>query len=323
MKRILLVKTSSLGDVIHNLPVVNDILQQHPDAHIDWVVEESFSDIPTLHPAVKQIFPVAMRRWRKSIFSKKTWSEIGMFKQTVSKQPYDLIIDTQGLIKSAILSQFAKGVRYGLDKQSAREPLASYLYHKTFQVNRNQHAVTRNRKLVAHALNYSNPSSAPDYGIAQNVKKVDINLPIKFIIGLHGTSKDSKLWPTTQWIDLTKALSEHGCHLLLPWASESEYRRALEIADKQNNVVVLPKLSIVQLTYIISQSFAAIGVDTGLSHLSAALNIPTVSIYTDTDPKLTGVVPSSVGKVINLGGKKQNPSVASVLNALQAINAII
>lgn len=323
MKRILLVKTSSLGDVIHNLPVVNDILQQHPDAEIDWVVEEGFAEIPRLHPAIRQIFPVAMRRWRKNLFSKTTWSEIGSFKQTISNHPYDLIIDTQGLIKSAVLSQFANGKKYGFDKQSAREPLASYFYQTTFQVSRNQHAVTRNRELAAYALSYPKPNNAPEYGIAPNINKLDFALPKKFIIGLHGTSKESKLWPLPQWIALAKALSNNDCHLLLPWASESEYKRALEIADKQNNVTVLPKLSISQLAYIINSAIAAVGVDTGLSHLSAALNIPTVAIYTDTDPKLTGVVASSVGKVINLGGKKQNPATSSVIDALKQINVIL
>jgi lipopolysaccharide heptosyltransferase I len=323
MKRILLVKTSSLGDVIHNLPIVGDILQQHPDAEIDWVVEESFADIPRLHPAVKQIFPVAMRRWRKHLFSKTTWSEIGHFKQAVSNHPYDLIIDTQGLIKSAVLSQFAKGMRYGFDKQSAREPLASHLYQKTFQVSRNQHAVMRNRELAAYALGYPKPNNAPDYGIASIINKLDVDLPKKFIIGLHGTSKDSKLWPQAQWITLAKLLLANDCRLVLPWASETEYKRAINIANRMDNVIVLPKLTITQLAFIINHSIAAVGVDTGLSHLSAALNIPTIAIYTDTDPKLTGVAASSAGKVINLGGKKQNPSTSSVMNALKQINVVL
>ena len=323
MKRILLVKTSSLGDVIHNLPIVGDILQQHADVEIDWVVEESFADIPRLHPAVKQIFPVAMRRWRKNLFSKRTWSEISRFKQTVSNHDYDLIIDTQGLIKSAVLSQFAKGLRYGFDKQSAREPLASYFYQTTFQVSRNQHAVVRNRELAAYALGYPKPNNAPEYGIATNINKTEIDLPNKYIIGLHGTSKESKLWPSDQWIELAKELSVNDCHLLLPWASESEHRRAINIANETDNVVVLPKLSIAELASIIHCSIAAIGVDTGLSHLSAALDISTVAIYTDTDPNLTGVMASSLGKVINLGGKKQSPSSSSVIDALRLINVAL
>jgi heptosyltransferase I len=319
MKRILLVKTSSLGDVIHNLPVVTDILQQHPDAHIDWVVEEAFADIPKLHPAVKQVFTVAVRRWRKQLFSKKTWCEIAAFKKLVSQQPYDLIIDTQGLIKSAVMTVFAQGNKCGMDKHSAREPLASYFYHKKYPVARNQHAVTRNRALAAQACGYDLQDNAPTYGIAAKKIAVDVALPQAFVIGLHGTSKDSKLWPTAYWIDLAKQLATQNLSLVLPWASLAEQQRAETIASNAANIIVLPKLSIAQLACIIQLARVAIGVDTGLSHLSVALNIPTVAIYTDTNPALTGVMASNNSKVINLGGVKQMPSVASVLDAMQSI----
>lgn len=319
MKRILLVKTSSLGDAIHNLPVVADILQQHPDAHIDWVVEEAFADIPKLHPAVKQVFTVAVRRWRKQLFSRNTWCEIAAFKKQVSQQPYDLIIDTQGLIKSAVLTSFAQGKKCGMDKHSAREPLASYFYHQQYLVARNQHAVIRNRALAAQACGYDLQDNAPTYGIVAKEIKFDVDLPQAFVIGLHGTSKDSKLWPARLWVDLAKQLAIQNLSLVLPWASEAEQQRAQKIAAEAENVIVLPKLSIAQLACIIQQARVAVGVDTGLSHLSVALNIPTVAIYTDTNPARTGVMASSHSKVINLGGVKQIPSLASVLDAIESI----
>lgn len=322
MKRILLVKTSSLGDVIHNLPVVTDILQQHPDAHIDWVVEEAFADIPKLHPAIKQVFTVAVRRWRKQLFSKKTWCEIATFKKQVSQQPYDLIIDTQGLIKSAVMTAFAQGNKCGMDKHSAREPLASYFYHQKYPVARNQHAVTRNRVLAAQACGYALLDNAPTYGIVVEKVALNVALPQSFVIGLHGTSKDSKLWSTTLWVDLAKQLAAQNLSLVLPWASEAEQQRAQAIASKTNNVIVLPKLSIAQLACIIDQAWVAVGVDTGLSHLSVALNIPTVAIYTDTNPAHTGVMASANSAIVNLGGVKQMPSVASVLDAINTITTI-
>ena len=322
LKRILLVKTSSLGDVIHNLPVVTDILQQYPNVQIDWVVEESFADIPKLHPAINQVFTVAVRRWRKQVLSKKTWGEIATFKRQVSEKPYDLIIDTQGLIKSAVMSKFAQGIKCGLDKDSAREPFASYFYNRKFSVVSGQHAVVRNRELAAYACGYEKPNDAPTYGITADKMNVGVQLPQNFIVGLHGTSKDSKLWPTAHWIALANKLSERKCHLVLPWASDSEHQRAQEIAANLNNVVVLPKLSIAHLATIINQAWAAIGVDTGLSHLSVALNIPTVAIYTDTNPARTGVMASANGQASNLGGVKQTPSVASVLDAIQSVTSI-
>lgn len=319
MKRILLVKTSSLGDVIHNLPVVTDILQHYPDAQIDWVVEENFADIPKLHPAVNTIFTVAVRRWRKQAFSKNTWHEIADFKNKIAQQPYDLVIDTQGLIKSAIMATFSKGIKFGFDKASAREPIASYFYDKKHLVSRNQHAVVRNRELAAYACGYPKPNDAPEYGLSTVKSRTALDLPEHFAIGLHGTSKDSKLWPTSHWITLAKELAKQQLYLVLPWASDAEHRRAQEVSAHHENVIVLPKLSITDLAGIIHHAWAAIGVDTGLSHLSVALNIPTVAIYTDTNPALTGVMASTKGQIINLGGVKQIPSVTSVLDAIKKV----
>lgn len=322
MKRILLVKTSSLGDVIHNLPVVNDILQHYPEAKIDWVVEEGFADIPTLHPAVSSIYTVAVRRWRKQLFCKKTWGEMTAFKQAVSRNTYDLVIDTQGLIKSAIMAKCAQGPKSGQDKSTAREPLASHFYDHRYTVPCEQHAVIRNRETVALACGYNKPSNSPDYGIASPVTStVSLSLPQPYVIGLHGTSKDSKLWPAPLWIDLAKALAGKGLHLALPWASDAEQSRAKEIASNQSNVTVLPKCSIRQLATIIGNAQAAIGVDTGLSHLAAALNIPTVAIYTDTKPALTGVYPGAHAPAINLGGVAQCPNVTEVMQTLLQITA--
>jgi len=320
MERILLVKTSSLGDVIHNLPVVTDILRHHPNCIIDWVVEEGFADIPRLHPAIDQIFTVAVRRWRRALWHKKTWEEIRRFKQAVSAKPYDLVIDTQGLIKSALLASFAQGTRCGQDKHTAREPLASYFYQKKLYVKREQHAVVRNRETAAKACAYIAPDNAPDYGISAPSDHA-VDLPNPYIIGLHGTSKDSKLWPTDQWKALATALKQQQLSLVLPWSSEAEHQRAQQIAASSDNVMVLPKLSIAQLAAIIANAKAAVGVDTGLSHLSAALNIPIVAIYTDTKPALTGVYSGAFAPAKNLGGKAQCPSVEEVIHTLNEFQA--
>ncbi len=320
MKRILLVKTSSLGDVIHNLPVVTDILQQHPTVKIDWVAEESFADIPRLHPAIDQVFTVAVRRWRKSLLSRKTWQEISAFKRAVSKQRYDLVIDTQGLIKSALMASCAQGLICGQDKKTAREPVASYFYQKKLSIARDQHAVVRNRETVAKACGFSIPSQAPDYGLNEKFSNT-IDLPSPYIIGLHGTSKDSKLWPTDLWIELAAALRQQSLHLVLPWASDAERLRVEEIAASNKNVIVLPKLSIAQLAPIIGNAKAAVGVDTGLSHLATALNIPIVAIYTDTKPALTGVYPGTHAPAKNLGDKAQCPSAEEVISTLNTFKS--
>jgi heptosyltransferase I len=328
MQRILIVKTSSLGDVIHCLPVVNDILQHVQQAHIDWVAEESFADIPRMHVSVNQVFTVAMRRWKKQLFNKNTWAEIAAFKKLIQQNQYDAIIDTQGLLKSALITKQANGVKHGYDKHSIREPLASWFYDKTYNISYNQHAVTRNRTLAAMSLGYTTPLNAPDYGIAPandaSATRMDIDLQAAYIIALHGTSRDSKLWPIENWVALGGELAKQNLKLALPWANEAELARANAIASQiknaqANNCIVLPKLGIAQIANVISQAQAAIGVDTGLSHLAAALNIPTIAIYTDTNPALTGVMGGAFKPAINLGNIAEIPSPNDVLNSLKKI----
>lgn len=312
MPRLLIVKTSSLGDVIHNLPILADIRTHFPTIKIDWVVEESFADIPRLHPAVDQVFTVAMRRWRKHLLSKSTWQEIAQVRHTLAKQHYDYVLDTQGLLKSAIISRWANGIRHGQDTSSAREPLAARFYQQTHFVAKNQHAVTRNRQLAALALGYSLPNTLPNYGIESNPNASEIKLQQSYVIALHGTSRDSKLWPIEQWIDLGKRLNSQHLLLALPWGNAAEKSRAELIASKLSNALVLPKLGIAKIAEIIAGAKAAVGVDTGLVHLAVALKKPTVAVYTDTNPDLTGVLAGQNTLVMNLGNIGRIPSTDEV-----------
>ena len=318
MLKLLIVKTSSLGDVIHNLPIIHDIRTHYPDAEIDWVVEESFADIPKLHPGVNRVIPVALRRWRKAIFSKNTWAEIKTAKRSIAQQSYDVILDTQGLIKSGLITSLSHGYKHGFDKNSAREPLASHFYQTSHFVARNQHAVARIRALAALTFGYATPTDLPNYGIAASAQ-ADLALNSPYVVGLHGTSRDSKLWPVTHWIQLGAELAKLNLQLVLPWASAAEFERAQQIAGALHNATVLPKQRIAQLATIISQAQAAVGVDTGLSHLSVALSIPTVAIYTDTNPALTGVYAGANAPAINLGNINQIPTPVQVIDGLKNI----
>lgn len=314
MLKLLIVKTSSLGDIVHNLPIIADIRAHYPDIEIDWLVEASFADIPKLHPAVNHVIPVSFRRWRKSLLSKQTWQEITTLRQQLSFRHYDIVLDTQSLVKSALFTLFTHGNKHGFDSDSAREPLASVFYNTKHQVSRSQQAVALNRALAAKAFNYEMPATAPDYGIkAQSL--TNLVPPGPYVMGLHGTSRDSKLWPVDHWIKLGELLSKQRFELILPWGSEAEHIRAHKIALKLPNAIVLPKLSIALLATLLSQAKAAIGVDTGLSHLAAALNIPTIAIYTDTNPELTGVTAGAFAPAINIGGINQIPTVGEVFQA--------
>ena len=329
-KKILIIKTSSLGDVIHCLPVINDIHAHNQNVQIDWIVEESFADIPRMHAGVSNVFTVAMRRWKKSIFSLNTWAEISDFKKLIKQNKYDAVIDCQGLLKSALITKQAlttiKGEKHGYDAKNIREPIASQFYEKKYAISHQQHAVTRNRALCAMSLGYAVPTNAPDYGIAVkndgsgsrmdigsqsiDLKHLDIN---NYVIALHGTSRDSKLWPVENWLNLGKHLAKQNLKLVLPWASDAELARANEIANQLTNSTVLPKLSIAQIAAVIANAKVAIGVDTGLSHLAAALNIPIIALYTDTNPALTGVMGGKFAPAINLGGIDKIPSVDNVM----------
>ena len=316
--RILIVKTSSLGDVIHNLPVVGDIQRHFPEAIIDWCVEESFAAIPRLHPGVSEVIPVALRRWKKNLLSRQTWREMRRFKQQIARHSYDIVLDTQGLLKSALLAGRARGVKCGYAADSAREPVAARIYDRVYSVSKAAHAVTRNRQLAAAVFGYQ-VDRALDFGIKAPLT-VAAWWPVQpFVVFLTATSRDDKLWPDANWLVLGQQLQARGFNLVLPGGSAPERERASRLAAALPGAIAAPPLTIEELAALLGQARAAVGVDTGLSHLAVALQVPTIAIYTATDPGLTGVLGSGYFK--NLGGKAQMPCAESVLDALQPVIA--
>jgi heptosyltransferase-1 len=315
MKRILLVKTSSLGDVVHNLPVATDIRAAVPGAEIDWVAEESFVAVPRLHPAVAHVLPVAIRRWRSSLLGAAARREIAGFLGELRKLPYDAVIDTQGLIKSAVLARLARGTRHGFDLASAREPL-SFFYDRAYSVPWTLHAVQRNRLLAARALGYALPARV-DYGIAAPPAKF-VWLPDgRHAVLLHATSARSKLWRVESWIELGARLAERGVRSVLPWGDTVERLRAEEIARPIPGAVVAPALSLADAAAMLGGAHAVVGVDTGLTHLAAALGRPTVALYGATDPASTGLYGCARG--VNLGGVGKPPAVDDVVVTLDQL----
>ncbi len=315
MKKILLVKTSSLGDVVHNLPVASDIRAAVPGAEIDWVVEESFDAIPRLHSAVSRVLPVAIRRWRSGLLGGATRTEIGAFTRELKRRPYDVVIDTQGLFKSAWIAWMAPGVRHGLDFASAREPL-SLFYDRVHAVPWAMHAVERNRTLAARALGYAVPVSV-NYGIRVAAARF-VWLPQgRYAVLAHGTSARPKLWPVERWTELGARLGELGVRSVLPWGSTAERQRAEEIARAVPGAVVAPGLSLADAAAVLAGAGAVVGVDTGLAHLAAALSVPTVGLYCATDPAATGLY--GCARAVNLGGVGRPPSVLDVLAALDRL----
>jgi heptosyltransferase I len=317
MPNILLIKTSSLGDVVHNLPVVNDIRARFPRARIDWVVEETYRDIVGMHPGVRRVIPVALRRWRGNVLNPAHWREFAQFRRALSGMRYDCVIDTQGLIKSALLAQAASGARHGFAARCAREPLAAKFYDVTHVVPRDLHAVVRNRRLAAMALGYELPA-ALDYGIALPPGGTPFE-PRPYCVLLHATSRAGKLWPESAWERLGNELARQGYAAILPWGDAVERARSERIAQALPQAVVPPALGILGVAGLLAGAHAVIGVDTGLTHLAAALGRPVVALYCGTDPGLTGVYAGQGAQVRNLGGARMAPEVAEVLTALHEL----
>lgn len=319
MPRLLIVKTSSLGDVIHNLPILADIRARFPDMQFDWMVEEAFAEIPAMHPAVDKVIPVAIRRWRKNLFSQATWREMAAFNKSLKERTYDVVLDTQGLLKSALLASLGRGPRHGQDRRSAREAGAALFYQHVHPVPRGRHAVARNRQLAALALGYPEPDSPPDYGLRIAESTVATDFPPRYVVGLHATSRDSKLWPQEHWIDLGKQLAAQDLPLVLPWGNDKELARARAIAANVPHAIVPPRMSLRELAALLTGARGVIGVDTGLVHLAVALGVPTVALYIRSDHVLTGAYPADCMLSRNLGGMDQIPDVASVLAAFHSI----
>ena len=316
--RILLVKTSSLGDVIHNLPVVSDIRRHFPEAKIDWCVEDSFASIPRLHPALHEVIPVAIRRWRKNLLKASTWQEIGAFRQQITARRYDAIVDTQGLLKSALLARQAHGPHLGYAADSIREPIAARFYDSCFHVSRELHAVVRNRRLAAAALGYVAEGEA-DYGI-ETMPGTFAWLPHRpYVVFLTATSRDDKLWPEASWLALGQHLNSLGFSVILPGGSAVERERAGRLAAGIPGALAAPPMSIPELASLLAGARAAVGVATGITHLAGALNIPTVALFVAPDHGLTGVL--GAGVQCHRGGKAQPPSVDGVMAELQAVLA--
>lgn len=294
-RRILLVKTSSLGDVVHALPVVSDLHRRFPEAQIDWVVEEAYADIPRLHPAVRRVIPVALRRWRMTLLRAATWREMRAALGALRTDNYDIILDAQGLVKSALLVAMTRrtvdGQRCGYARGAAREPLAALFYDEGLDIPKNLHAVERNRQLAAAACGYA--ADLPlDYGLAsQSATRPEWLDAQPYAVLLTATSRTEKLWPEEHWHQLMAFLAARGLRSVLPAGSSAERERAQRISAtaETSAACVAPPLSIAALASLCVGAQLVVGLDTGLTHLAVALGRPTLALFSGSDPLLTGV----------------------------------
>ncbi|PHV12332.1 lipopolysaccharide heptosyltransferase I [Chitinimonas sp. BJB300] len=315
MPKILLIRLSSMGDVIHNFPAVTELRGHFPNAKIHWVVEEAFVGLAGLHPGVDQIVPFALRRWRKKLLNAGNRAEMRAFRTTIEKGRYDLAIDTQGLLKSALVGKLSGAALVGYSRRSVREPLACLFYDRRFDIPA-VHVIERNRLITGRALGYT-PSGQLNYGIQPPAITLDWQPKQPYVVCLTATSSDAKLWDETNWITLCQwLLLAHGLQPVFPWGNEVEHARAMRLAAALPGSLVTPRFSLVEGARLLADAQIAIGVDTGLMHLAAAVDIPTVGIFCDSDPHNTGAIARTFSQ--NLGGIQQPPSEAAVREVVMA-----
>ena len=321
--KILLVRVSSLGDVLHNLPVVADILRHHPHAQVDWVVEEGYVSLVRLNPMVRKVIPFALRRWRKGLGNPAVRAELRGFFRELRAEQYDYVFDTQGLIKTGIIMAAARvrpgGQKVGLangTEGSGYEGASRIFHSRSIPVHPRTHAVARGRQVVAAALGYA-ADTAPDFGLPapDPARRPAWMPPGRYAVFFHGTARDAKKWAPANWIALGRALDP--LPVLLPWGSPGEKAEAEALAAALPNASVLPKLSMMDAVELARHAALAVGVDTGLTHIAAAFLTPTVEIYVDSPRWKTEGNWSP--RIVNLGDSGAAPGVDEVVAAARRL----
>lgn len=284
-----------MGDVFHTFPALTDLMQAKPGLVVDWVVEEAFAEIPAWHPLVERVLPIALRRWRKQPFSQQTRQQKAEFFARVNEQKYDLVLDAQGLLKSVWVARKIEAPKVGLDWSSAREKLASLFYDRKIHVAKDQHAISRLRELLAKALDYPVPSTPIDYGLTHQAWSSLSELDQQaYVVCLHATTWKTKYWPEEHWQELISKLNLQGLKVVLPWGNLEEKARSERLAANHQAWCPDQQLKLTDMACLLKHAQAVVSVDTGLSHVAAALDVPMVVLYRVTDPRLVGALGQKV-----------------------------
>ena len=313
-RKALIVKTTSMGDVIHALPAVADLAKAQPDLTIDWVVEKSFSDIVRLSRYVSTVHEVSVRQWRKQIFKSETWKTVAKVKNALKDNHYERVVDLQGLIKSAVIGRWTQSFLLGYDRDSIKEPFASRFYDQTFSVSKSLSAVTRCRMLLGKAFDYDYKQYPLDFGL-KTIQSHCSEPP--YVVFLVNTSRETKLWLESKWVELARECHSKGLEVHLLWGAQDECERVNRIASQAGSFCkVLPRMPIKDCASVLQQAEFVVGVDTGLTHLAAATERPTVGLFLDYPIELVGLT----GKqVVSLGGVGADPDLSEVISALREL----
>jgi len=309
--KLLIVKTSSMGDVVHAMPVVNDIRRHHPQAQIDWLVEAPFAALPQMNPGVARVLPMAWRKWRGQLMQASTWQAMGRLRAELRGGHYEAVLDLQGLLKSALWARQAGAPVLGYDKNSIREPAAAWFYKRKVAVPRELQAVRRCRELAAAHLGYR-VEGAPDFGL--RAPATTWTPHAAYAVLIPNASRREKLWPERHWVAVGRRLRERGWMPVVLWGRQEEQTLAERIAAGCDGDVP-PFLRVGEMAAVLAGAHQVVGLDTGFTHLAAALGRPTLGIYCDHEPGLAGI--TGPGRVASIGGKGQVPGRNEVLALLE------
>jgi heptosyltransferase-1 len=310
--RILFVKLSSLGDVVHHLPAVTDLAERRPGARVAWVVEEAYVDVVKLHPAISEAIAINLRSLRRNPLRPAAWRDLSGTRRAL-RGSWDYVIDSQGLLKSAFVTRLARAPAFGLDATSARERIAARFYDVKIRVPWTLHAVERNRRLVAEIFGYS-IEGPPRYGLTRPESRPAWAPAGRYAVLLHAASRAAKRWPAERWIELGRMLSEQGLALVFPGGTTAERAEAARLAAAVPSGVAAPAMPLAEAAALLAHADGVVGVDTGLTHLAVALDVPTVGIYCATRPEHTGLHGGE--HALNVGGAGNVPGVDAVAAAI-------
>ena len=318
--RVLIIKLTSMGDLMHALPALTDATKKIPNIEFDWVVDENFSEVPLWHPKVKSIITTNHRSWKKNIFSTSLISELRTIKSRLNNINYDAVVDMQNNLKSAAISFLVKDFVHGLDKASAREYPSHLAYKFTYEISKKNHAISRQRQLLALSLNYEFDIQNIDYGIQKDkFKRPNLELPDKFLFLVHNASWPTKMWSISRWQELIKLINKEGYMAILPSGSTKEFERAQEIASVSEEALAIPTQSLNKTAFIIENATGCICSDTGLAHLSAMLGKPSVTLYSVTDEKLIGTRGNNQSHIIAADSQINNITPQRVWDELRLL----
>ena len=313
---VLVVRPSSLGDIVYAMAIVSDIAAHLPHAHVDWVAEEAFVPLVRLDPRIREVIPLGLRRWRSAPISRATWHDVARFRRALRHASYAAIIDLQEQVKGALVARSARGTRHGFDRASIREPVATWLHDVHHRIERQQHFLDKCRALAAAALGYridgparwqfAPPATAPAMPAG------------RFALVFHATSRHNKLWPEDDWRALLARLASVGVATLLPWGNHEEEARSRRLAEGAASSIVPPRQTLPELATLIRRADIVVGVDTGLTHLAAAMGTPTVAVFASTNPSLAGVARLGA-HASDIGGYGTVPARDDVISAVGAL----